>query len=119
LTHRIAAMIVAALMASPASAETGDVSRGAAVYQKCKSCHVLDMNRLGPKHRGVFGRPAGSLSDFDYSPALKTSRITWNDDTLDRWLTDPQAFVPGSRMRFRLGDAQSRADVIAYLKTRN
>jgi cytochrome c len=112
-------MIVAALMASPASAETGDAARGAIVYQKCKSCHAPDMNRVGPKHRGVFGRNAGSLSDFDYSPALKTSSVIWNDDTLDKWLTDPQAFLPGSKMRFRLGDAQSRADVIAYLKTLN
>jgi cytochrome c len=94
----------------------GDAAQGAKVYQSCMICHSLDKNEIGPRHRGVFGRKAGSLADYDYSAALKASNIVWNETTLDRWLTDPQALVPGTKMTFSLDDTQDRADVIAFLR---
>lgn len=94
---------------------SGDAARGKTLYQACTSCHSIDENDIGPKHRGVVGRPAGSLPDYAYSPALKASGLVWSADTLDRWLTNPQALVPGTKMYFSLPDAQSRADLIAYL----
>jgi cytochrome c len=94
----------------------GDATHGAKVYQDCMICHSLDKNEVGPRHRGVFGRKAGSLADYDYSPALNASNIVWNEATLDKWLTDPQALVPGTKMTFSVDDAQDRADVIAFLK---
>lgn len=78
----------------------------------------MDTNDVGPKHRGVFGRKAGSVPDYSYSAALKNSGITWTDNTLDQWLTNPQKFVPGSKMFYHLDSAQDRADVIEYLKQR-
>ena len=107
-------------LAGPASAVglTGDPARGEQLYEACTDCHSLDKNDVGPRHRGVFGRKAGSLPDYNYSDALKSSNIIWNEETLDKWLTDPQAFVPGVRMFFHLDNAQDRADVIAYLKER-
>ena len=102
---------------SAASAETGDAGRGAQVYQRCMSCHSPDANKVGPMHRGVFGRRAGSVADFHYSDGLRNAGFVWDEDHLDRWLADPQALVPGARMFFKLSDAQQRADVIAYLKT--
>ncbi len=98
------------------AAPMGDPVRGQMVYEKCAGCHSLDANRVGPKHRDVFGRTAGSLTDFSYSNALASSDITWDEETLDAWLTNPGGFIRGSRMGFRLSDAQDRADVIAYLK---
>lgn len=95
-----------------------DVSHGEEVYQSCQDCHSLDTNDLGPKHRGVFGRKAGSVLDYNYSTALKNSGLTWTEETLDKWLTDPQKLVPGSRMFFHLDAAKDRADVIEYLKER-
>ena len=65
-----------------------------------------------------YGRKAGSLPDYPYSDALKSSNIVWNEETLDKWLTDPQTFVPGVKMFFHLDNAQDRADVIAYLRER-
>ena len=110
----LAAILTAsAVQATPA----GDATRGATVYEdKCTGCHSIDANRVGPAHRGVFGRKAGSAPDFAYSPGVKNSRIVWNAETLDRWLINPQATIPGSRMGFRLSDPQQRADVIAYLQ---
>lgn len=79
-------------------------------------CHSLDKNEIGPKHRNVFGRKAGTVPDYEYSAALKASTIVWNEATLDEWLTDPQAVLPGTKMIFSVHDARDRADVIAFLK---
>jgi cytochrome c len=95
----------------------GDAARGVKVYQDCMICHTLDKNEIGPRHRDVFGRKAGSVPDYDYSAALKASNIVWDETTLDKWLTDPPAVVPGTKMIFSVDDAQDRADVIAFLKT--
>ena len=100
-----------------AGAATGDAARGKTLYQACAACHAIDENDVGPKHRGVVGRRAGSVGDYAYSPALKRSGLTWDEATLDRWLVNPSALVPGTKMFFKIDDAQARADLIAYLKT--
>ena len=104
---------------APAAMENsvkGDAGRGKSLYQACESCHSIDDNDLGPRHRGVVGRHAGSVADYTYSKALKSSDLTWDEATLDRWLTNPSALVPGTKMFFQLSSAQDRADVIAYLQ---
>ena len=101
---------------SEPSFAAGDPDHGAKVYRQCMICHSLDKNGIGPSHRDVFGRRAGSVPDYGYSAALKGSNIVWNETTLDHWLTNPQAFVPGTKMMFSVDDAQDRADVIAFLK---
>jgi cytochrome c len=115
----LAAAITAALAGTAwAGGLTGDASHGEALYEACQDCHSLDKNDVGPRHRGVFGRKAASLPDYDYSDALKSANIVWNEETLDKWLTDPQAVAPGAKMFFHLDNPQDRADVIAYLKER-
>ena len=100
-----------------ASAGVGDAERGKAVFNKrCTSCHALDVNREGPKLRGVFGRKAGDVSGFTYSTVLKVSGITWNQDSLDRWLSDTDTMIPENAMGFRVVKAAERSDLIAYLK---
>ena len=98
-----------------AFAQDGDPVRGKALYQAFAGCHSLDENEVGPMHRGVVGRRAGTVKGYAYSPALKASGLTWTQDQLDRWLTNPQTLVPGARMFFSVSDAQKRADIIAYL----
>lgn len=99
------------------AAGSGDAERGGTLYRsRCVGCHSLDANRIGPRHRGVHGRVAGSLDDFSYSPALRDATVVWDDSTLDQWLTNPEAFIPGQRMGFRLRDAEDRHDIIAFLK---
>lgn len=83
----------------------------------CSGCHGLDYNSVGPTHGGVFGRKAGSVPDYVYSPALKQVRLVWNESNLDKWLTNPEAVAPGQKMNFSVADATDRADLIAYLKT--
>jgi cytochrome c len=104
---------------TPAPADSpvnGDPVRGKNLYQGCQACHSIDDNDLGPRHRGVVGRHAGSVEDYSYSAALKHSDLTWDEATLDRWLSNPSALVPGTKMFFKIDDAQTRADIIAYLK---
>ena len=104
---------------SPAAMENvmrGDADRGMVLYQACEACHSIDDNDIGPRHRGVVGRRAGSIADYSYSTALRNSGLTWDEATLDRWLINPSALVPGTKMFFQIGDAQKRADVIAYLE---
>ena len=93
----------------------GDPAHGKTVYQVCMGCHSLDEDDVGPRHRGVVGRTAGSVPGYAYSPALRNSHIVWDRDSLDRWLTNPQALVPGAKMFFAMPNQQDRADVIAYL----
>jgi cytochrome c len=119
----VSLLLLGALVSAPAFAQPsatpvakGDPVRGKSLYQGCEGCHSIDENDVGPKHRGVVGRKAGSLKDYAYSPALKGSGLTWDESNLDRWLISPTAMVPGTKMFFKIDDAQSRADLIAYLK---
>ena len=112
----IAGIFIAAASLASVNSLTGDPGRGKTLYQACEACHTIDENDLGPKHRGVVGRTAGTVVDYDYSIALKKSGLIWNEATLDRWLTNPSALVPGTKMFFQISDAQSRADIIAFLK---
>lgn len=94
-----------------------DIARGAAIYARCGACHALTHHRTGPKHCGLFGRRAGSVSDFDYSEAMRRSQIVWSPETLSRFLQDPTGVVPGTNMGYAgISDPRERADLIAYLE---
>jgi cytochrome c len=94
----------------------GDPVRGEQVYRRCQGCHSIDRNRIGPMHKGLFGRKAGTVPDFDYSEAMRSSGIVWTEVTLDQFLQGPRKMVPGTKMTFiGLPKTQDRADLIAYL----
>jgi cytochrome c len=115
---RAATVICATLLLIDGARADGDAARGEARFQECAACHKLDAgsNGVGPTLHGVFERTAGELSDFRYSPALKRSGIVWSAQTLDAYVTDPQAMVPGNRMPYAgMADPGARADLIAYL----
>ncbi|WP_284735920.1 c-type cytochrome [Dongia deserti] len=111
-------MLVALSFACVPGAFAANAVRGEEIYNsRCIACHSPDANRVGPKHRGVVGRKAGSLADFNSSKAVRTAGVVWDEETLDQWLADPQGFIPGQRMNFKVTDPTDRADLIAYLKT--
>jgi cytochrome c len=112
-----AALLTTLLLAGSAHAD-GDAARGEIRFQDCAACHKLDAgaNNVGPSLHGIFARKAGELADFRYSPAMKRSGIVWTPETLDQFITDPQAMVPANRMPFAgIANAGDRADLIAYL----
>jgi cytochrome c len=95
----------------------GDAAHGKLVFEKrCTGCHAINSDREGPRLGGVFGRKAGSVAGFEYSDGLKNSGLTWNEATLERWLSDPEMVVPNTNMDFRVPKAEERRDLIAYLK---
>lgn len=102
------------------AAEQGDEARGEQLFRACTACHSLAPNRhmTGPSLADIWERHAGTAASFSrYSPALKNSVIVWDAETLDAWLADPPALVPGNRMIFRgIFDAGQRRDLIAYLR---
>jgi len=98
-------------------AGSGDAMRGNAIFEKrCTGCHALQVDREGPRLAGVYGRRAGSVAGFAYSAALKKSSFTWDDATLEKWLSDPDLMVPDNNMSIRVPKAQERRDLIAFLE---
>jgi cytochrome c len=97
----------------------GDAARGEKIFEQCATCHTTErgVNNVGPSLYQVFGRKAGEVADFRYSPALKRSGITWTPQALDEFIADPQKTIPANRMPFAgIPDAGDRADLIAYLQ---
>ncbi len=114
---RYAVLAVMLSGAAAADAAAADSKRGKELYEsRCGGCHSLDANRVGPAHRGVYGRKAGTAPNFNYSAAVRSAGVVWGEKTLDAWLTDPQSLIPGQRMNFRVSAAEDRADIIAYLR---
>ncbi len=99
------------------SEQTMDIERGRALFEKrCTGCHSLDQDKEGPRLRGVYGRRAGTIASFEYSDALKNAHIVWYDATLDKWLTDTDALIPGSDMAFHVPKPEERAGIIRFLR---
>ena len=113
------ALALLVLAAAPVLAEAG--GPGAEQFKKaCAVCHAAAPDappRQGPNLWGLYGRASAQVSGFKYSSALSGAKLTWDDATLDKWLTNPAAFVPGAVMAYRQRDAEKRAQIIAYLKT--
>ena len=106
-----------AAQAFSSAALAADAARGKQLYEsRCIGCHSIDANRVGPAHKGVFGRKAGAVKGYDYSEAMKKTKVVWNEKTLDRWLTNPEQLIPGQKMGFSVPDPKDRADLIEYLE---
>lgn len=92
---------------------------GQAAFSQCAACHVVSPGRngVGPNLHGVVGRRAGTVAGYGYSPAMLGSAQTWDRASLDRYLADPQAVVPGTRMAWTVADATQRTQLIDYLET--
>jgi cytochrome c len=120
LSSVAAAVLFSAMLHSSVAGAEGDADRGRRVYGMCAPCHSLDRDRnmTGPSLADLWNRVAGGLASFRrYSPALKSSRIVWEDSTLDEWLKNPERFIPGNQMIFPgLRNDRQRADLLAFLK---
>ena len=110
-------LLLVAAAAEPALA-AGDPAKGKSAFQACAACHSLEAgkSKVGPSLSGVFGRKAGSLAGFNYSPAMKQADVVWSEETLNRYIASPKEFIPGNRMPFPgIKDDAKRQDLIAYL----
>jgi cytochrome c len=108
--------ILLMLAAGPVSA--ADVQHGKALYETCAACHTERPDALGPSLKGVFGRKAAALDDFRYSNPMKRANLTWDEENLRAYISDPQGKVKGNRMPYGgLNDPKDVDDIVAYLKT--
>ena len=112
--------------ASPAAADTGAAATTAAAdgkpaaFAQCAACHSTEKGKMGigPSLVGVYGTKSGEIAGYAFSDAMKGANLTWDDATLDKYLTAPMKVVPGTKMTFAgLTDAAKRKEVIEYLKT--
>ncbi len=109
-----------AVIGTPAWADEGDAAAGKVAFAKCAPCHSVKdgENKIGPSLYDVVGRPSHSIGNFNYSEPFKAYDVTWDAPTLDHYLADPRAVVPGTKMIFiGLKKDEERANVIAYLGT--
>ncbi len=113
-------LALAACLSIPA-AHAQDAEAGKTVFkQVCSICHEVapNKNRIGPTLFGVAGRKTGTVEGYNYSDGNKGANLTWDAATLDRYLVNPRAAVPGTKMAYGgLKDDQKRKDLIAYLTT--
>ena len=97
-----------------------DAAAGAKIFDQCRACHQIGegaRNAVGPELNGVIGRKAGSVEGYSYSPANKESGITWDETTFRKYIENPKAVVPGTKMIFPgLKDPKQIEDVLAFLK---
>ena len=117
-----AAVNAPAAASSPsATASVAAAAAGApAAFAQCASCHSAEPGKhgIGPSLAGIYGTKAGEIAGYEFSPALKSSGLTWDDATLDKWLAGPMKMVPGTRMTYAgMTDPAKRAELIAWLKT--
>lgn len=100
---------------------SADLNKGKAESKICMTCHTLDKNgpnKVGPNLWGVVDRPRASHPGFDYSAAMKAKGGKWTFEELDKFLTHPQGYIPGTKMTFTgFQNLNQRADIIAYLRT--
>jgi cytochrome c len=99
--------------ATPAGAPT------VADFSRCAGCHSTQagQNKIGPSLAGVFDHPSGSVPGYNYSVAMKNAHLTWDEQTLDKFLQNPAGLVHGTKMFASVPDADTRQRVIAYLKS--
>jgi len=110
--------ILVAMAAGPAV--SADADAGKTAFKKCALCHTTEAgkNKIGPSLFGIVGRKSATVENFNYSEAMKKFDHTWDEGTLDEYLADPRATVPGTKMIFPgIKDKTERDDVIAYLET--
>ncbi len=113
------AIVLGCALALASGAMAQDAAKGKKVFKKCKACHSLKAGKkkIGPDLAKLFGRKAGTVKGFRYSKAMKNSGITWNEKTLDEYLTKPRKFVKGTKMAFPgLKKKADRDSLIAFLK---
>jgi len=117
--HRTA-IVLALLVGLTTPARAQDAAAGEKVFVQCRACHQVGetaKNLVGPVLNGLFGRKAGTIEGYNYSPANQKSGITWDEATFAEYIKDPRAKVPGTKMIYvGLKDEKRVKDLIAFLK---
>ncbi len=114
-------MIALATAGAALAQDAHEAEEGQKIFKRvCFTCHTSEAgkNKVGPSLFGVVGRKSATAPGFAYSNAMKEANLTWNEETIDKYITDPKALVPGNKMAYAgVKKAEERKEIIAYLKT--
>jgi cytochrome c len=118
----LAGCVAIAALSQPAIA--ADAAKGKQLFEACAKCHPItaagDDTLVGPTLKGIVGRKAAAIEDFRYSSAMRASGLTWTEQNIKEYITDPQAKVKGNRMALKSTFEPAEIDdIVAYLKTLN
>ena len=112
-------LVLAGLALVPGAALARDAEAGKTAFNKCRICHTVEAggrSAAGPNLHAMFGRKAGAVANYAYSPAMKDSGLLWDDASVANYLRDPKGFMPGNKMAFPgIKDEKEMADLLAYL----
>ena len=119
---RVLALSGVALCMLSLPATAADATKGKALFEACAKCHSItaesDSTLVGPTLKGVVGRKSATIEDFRYSSAMRASGLTWTEENIKEYITDPQAKVKGNRMALKSSfEPNEIDDLIAYLRT--
>jgi cytochrome c len=111
--------LAASLAIASEAAAAGDADAGHTFFSRCAVCHSTSpgVNKIGPSLAGIVGSQSGAVPGFNFSPAMKNAKVTWDAATLDKFLQNPNGFIHGTKMFFTVPNAVDRQNVIAYLET--
>lgn len=100
--------------------QSSEYKRGRLLFIQCRACHDLQPNpveKVGPHLGGIVGRPAAAVAGFNYSPALRAAKMSWDKAALDRWIEKPSAVIPGNIMAFAgVANPADRAALLRYIE---
>ncbi len=121
MTRLLTLAFAAMFLLVPRLALAQDAQAGKRVFNKCIACHAVGPNapnKIGPELNGLFGRTAGSVEGYTYSPANKRSGITWTEETFATYIKDPRGTIKGTKMVFAgIRNEQEVRDLTAYLQS--
>jgi cytochrome c len=118
LTARLAVLGLS-MLATPEASAAGDAAAGHALFNRCAACHSASpgVNKIGPSLAGIVGSKTGAVPGFNFSTAMKSANVTWDEGALDKFLKNPNGFIAGTKMFFNVPNAADRQNLIAYLAT--
>jgi cytochrome c len=116
-------VVVPMIAISACAAAAQDAAKGEIVFHQCMICHAIGgnaQNKIGPELDGLDGRHSGTVTNYNYSDANKNSGIVWGETTFKKYIVDPRAMIPGTKMPFAgIKDPQQVNDLWAYIKQFN
>lgn len=121
MIRSLTSLILVSSLASAAWSQDGDPEAGERIFLQCVACHSFDPTdrKPGPHLSGIYGKQAGTVDGFRYSPAMQSSDILWTTETLSGYLADPRGYLPGTSMMVGVREPSDVADLVAYLKSQS
>ena len=121
MVRSLISLVFTTSLVCAAWSQDGDPEAGERIFRQCATCHSFDPadRRPGPHLAAIYGKPAGTVDDFRYSPAMQDTDMVWTTETLSGYIADPRGYLPGTSMMVGVRRPSDVADLVAYLKSQS